>query len=46
MFSERIVPRVQVMLEYDHAIDTIRPSGPEGQTKQIEMLSLVLQGRL
>jgi hypothetical protein len=46
MWSDRIVPRVQVMLEYDHAIDTIRPSGPQGQTKEIEMLSLVLQGRL
>jgi hypothetical protein len=46
MWSERIVPRVQVMLEYDHAIDTIRPAGPQGQTKEIDMLSLVLQGRL
>ena len=46
MWSDRIVPRVQVMLEYDHAIDTIRPSGPQGPTKEIEMLSLVLQGRL
>jgi hypothetical protein len=46
MWSERIVPRVQVMLEYDHAIDTIRASGPQGSTKEIDSLSLVLQGRL
>ncbi len=46
MWSERIVPRVQVMLEYDHAIDTIRASGPQGATKEIDAISLVLQGRL
>ena len=46
VWEERIVPRVQVNLEYDHAIDTIRPSGPQGATKEIDTLSLVLQGRL
>jgi hypothetical protein len=46
VWNERIEPRVQVMVEYDHAFDTIRPSGPEGATKQIDTLSLVLQGRL
>jgi hypothetical protein len=39
-------PRVQVMLEYDHAIDTIRASGPVPDTKEIDTLSFVLQGRL
>jgi hypothetical protein len=39
-------PRVQVMLEYDHAIDTIRASGPQPDTKEIDTLSFVLQGRL
>ncbi len=38
--------RIQVNLEYAHAIDTIRSSGPEGATKQIDTLSVVLQGRL
>lgn len=39
-------PRIQVNVEYDHAIDTIRASGPQGATKEIDTLSLVLQGRL
>ncbi len=43
---EPIGPRIQAMLEYAHAIDTIRPSGPAGDTKQIDTLSFVLQGRL
>jgi hypothetical protein len=46
VLEDRIVPRLQVNLEYDHAIDTIRPSGPQGATKLIDTLSLVLQGRL
>ncbi len=44
--NERIAPRVQVNFEYDHAIDRIRPSGPVPATKEIDTLSLVLQGRL
>jgi hypothetical protein len=39
-------PSIQIDLEYDHAWDTIRPSGPAGPTKNINTLSLVLQGRL
>ncbi len=41
-------PRIQVNVEYAHAIDTIRPSGIalSGDTKEIDTLSLVLQGRL
>jgi hypothetical protein len=39
-------PRLQVNFEYDHAIDTIRASGPVPATKEIDTLSLVLQGRL
>ncbi len=39
-------PRIQVNLEYDHAIDTIRASGPVPDTKEIDTLSFVLQGRL
>jgi hypothetical protein len=39
-------PRMQLNLEYDHAIDTIRASGPVPATKEIDTLSLVLQGRL
>jgi hypothetical protein len=39
-------PRIQVNLEYAHAIDTIRASGPQGDTKEIDTLSVVLQGRL
>lgn len=46
VWNERIVPRVQVNVEYDHAIDTIRASGPQGATKEIDTLSFVLQGRL
>jgi hypothetical protein len=42
-------PRIQLNVEYAHAIDTIRASGaplsPPG-TKEIDTLSLVLQGRL
>jgi len=44
--NERIVPRVQLNFEYAHASDRIRPSGPEPPTKEIDTLSLVLQGRL
>ncbi len=39
-------PRIQVMLEYAHAIDTIRASGPTPDVKEIDTLSFVLQGRL
>lgn len=39
-------PSIQFDLEYDHAWDTIRPSGPAGATKEIDTLSFVLQGRL
>jgi hypothetical protein len=46
MWNDRIVPRVQINLEYDRAIDTIRASGPQGATREIDTLSLVLQGRL
>jgi hypothetical protein len=44
--DERIAPRVQLNFEYDHATDRIRPSGPAPATKEIDTLSLVLQGRL
>jgi hypothetical protein len=44
--NERIVPRVQLDFEYDHASDRMRASGPEPATKEIDTLSLVLQGRL
>ena len=39
-------PSIQLDFEYDHAFDTIRPSGPQGATKEIDTLSFVLQGRL
>jgi len=39
-------PSIQFDLEYDHAWDTIRASGPAGATKEIDTLSFVLQGRL
>jgi len=35
----------QLMLEYDHVIDTIHASGPTPAEKDIEVLSAVLQGR-
>jgi hypothetical protein len=35
----------QLMLEYDHVIDFIRPSGPIPPEKNIEVLSAVLQGQ-
>ncbi len=39
-------PGVQFDFEYDHAVDTIRASGPAGAAKEIDTLSFVLQGRL
>ncbi|HEY1957686.1 MAG TPA: hypothetical protein VGH28_18830 [Polyangiaceae bacterium] len=39
-------PSIQLDFEYDHAWDTVRPSGPQGVTKEIDTLSFVLQGRL
>ena len=39
-------PRIQLNVEYDHAIDTIRAAGPTPATKLIDTVSVVLQGRL
>ena len=39
-------PKIQLNFEYDHAIDTIRASGPTPATKLIDTMSFVLQGRI
>ena len=38
-------PWLQAMLEYDHAIDHVHPSGKPAPDKQIDMGSAVLQAR-